>query len=281
MRSSAKPVFITIFIVALTFLLFQNCSEVDFSAADLRSGELPRPPNAPNDDAVCDPFTMGMSRAENGLSGELRYLVLGVHGDTAAQLNSRHIDYYLSDGIRADGQLFFSNLATPTLSFTAGFQSRNGELLRNPATDEPLVEYFSLSFDTRLRLGPNDSPGLYQLALLSDDGSILDVEVGAGIVRLIDNDGTHSTRLVCATQALELGEDTQIPAKIHYFQGPRTEIALQLLWRQVNSADDLDDLMCGRTGSNVFFTGFANGGTPQPTSAYQEMLSISRIMHLF
>jgi hypothetical protein len=273
-----------VLMVAFSLIAFQNCSDVTFNSEDAAlsgdptepdgtGGVIPPPPmpTAPPN-AVCDPFATGTTSRENGLVADLRYLVMGIHGDTASALNSRTISYYLSDGHKAAGILYFSSLNTPTLHFTAGFQTKSGDYLLNPVNEEPLVEYFALSFHSLLQLAPGEAEGRYQLALISDDGSVLDIKNGDAYSRLVDNDGTHSTRMVCATQTVEMKTGQSLPIQVHYYQGPRTEIALQLLWRPVTEGQSLQDSMCGVVGRTAFFTGFENGGTPQPTSNYTAML---------
>lgn len=256
---------------ALGFILvaFQNCSEIEFGVADLSRAVDPA-------DAVCDPFANNdnsVTGSQNGLIGELRYLVMGVHGDSRSELNSRHLDYYMTQGIPADGVLFFSQVNTPTMSFINGFKNGAGIVLQNPVNMDDLVEYFSMAFESRLQLGMSDVEGSYQLALLSDDGSRLYKENDDGEWEmLIDNDGTHSARLICSTDTLDLTMNSAVPFRIQYFQGPRTEIAFQLLWRQVGDDDDLNDPLCGQTGSSTFFSGYQNGGDSVPTQAYQDFL---------
>jgi len=139
---------------------------------------------------------------------------------------------------------FFSALDTPTRLFTRSFAARNetsGEQQLMPS------QYFLLSFHTILQppstggAGTDGSEVAYQLALISDDGSVLygaDVAEGKrahGSEVVIDNDGVHTTRIAFSefepsnASVITAGRATNLT--LHYFQGPPAHIALQLLYR--------------------------------------------------
>lgn len=68
----------------------------------------------------------------------------------------------------------------------------------------------------------SDPEGDYQIALLADDGAVLQAsDTGAGFTTLIDNDGTHPTKMACASRTVHMSRDSRIPIKLDYYQGPR------------------------------------------------------------
>lgn len=216
-------------------------SSSDITAAanqDGSSGGMPVDPTR----VVCDPFggdkTSGNSR--NGLLGKLFYLA--TPGDRCARVATCQ-----SKGTSPDLDLYFSQLNVPTRAFDQGFSNQEGSTLTN-ARGEVLIEWFSLHFDSVIRLKAGDHPGKYQFALAADDGAIMQVgepglathspsssAAGSSNVfkTLIDNDGTHATRFKCATQSVRLESGTELPIKVDYYQGPRYHIALVLLWREI------------------------------------------------
>lgn len=65
------------------------------------------------------------------------------------------------------------------------------------------------------------TPGVYQFELLSDDGSKLFIDDSL----IITNDGQHPPRSI--TNEIEL-DGSEHKIEVQYFQGPRTNVALQL-----------------------------------------------------
>ena len=111
------------------------------------------------------------------------------------------------------------NLDVPTRSFTAGF----------PGVPGGLVEWFGIRFDAELEV---PTGGLYTFRLRSDDGSKLYID-GALVV---DNDGLHGSLDRDGTAELTAGRHT---LRVDYYQGPRTQIALQLFWQPPGAAMDI------------------------------------------
>jgi len=70
-----------------------------------------------------------------------------------------------------DTPIYLTQLNVPTEEFTRGFTTGNGILLSAP-DGQPLIEFFALHIESVLQLGPNDSPGYYQFAIASDDGTL-------------------------------------------------------------------------------------------------------------
>lgn len=104
------------------------------------------------------------------------------------------------------------NLDVPTRDFTSGF----------PGVDGNVVEYFAIRFTGSLNITEEAE---YNLCLNSDDGSKLLLEG----TEVVNNDGTHATKEECSLVYLAAGE---YQLEVQYFQGPRTEIALQFMWQQ-------------------------------------------------
>ena len=107
----------------------------------------------------------------------------------------------------------------PTESFSDGFATGSGTYLSDNS-GKKLIEYFALHIQSNIELTPNDPEGQYQFALVSDDGSIMQVNNGNGWVSLINNDGDHETELGCAKQSVALTHSSELPIQIDYFQGP-------------------------------------------------------------
>lgn len=224
--------------------------EVQF-ASEAPAPEIPTP-EAPGarPPAVCNPFgDQPSAERDAGLWGQLYYLVDGM------PRYSRVADY-ISHGHHALVDLFFNKLDVPTRSFNRGFTMQDGKVLKTPDGDT-LYEWFAIHFESVLSLASGEQAGRYQLALLSDDGSVMSInENGSGFTQLINNDGLTSTRLSCATRTVWMDQSTRLPVSIDYFQGPRHHIALVLLWRYLPGTvdgSDLSDVSCGVSGNEAFF----------------------------
>ncbi|HEX4926166.1 MAG TPA: hypothetical protein VFV50_18880 [Bdellovibrionales bacterium] len=214
---------------------------------------------------VCDPFDAGPKASlQTGIIGSLHYL------DASQPQYSSVRDYLQFGHAINDVMLIMNRLYVPTRPFDRGFTTLGGDVLRNES-GEALIEWFAVDMRTRLGLGPTDAPGAYQLALITDDGSILTVGDGAG-TELINNDGFHSTKMKCATQPLDFQPGSTIPARIEYFQGPRTHISLVLMWRPwpANPAD-VNDPECDQSGNDHFFDSTQNPSAPR--QAYNDLLA--------
>lgn len=180
---------------------------------------------------ICDPFNSIEGGCKKGLKGNLYYL-------TDAQLQSPFTDVqsYIDFGKKADVLIYMSQLLTPTRNFTDGFATSD----QNVVTDDSgqkLVEYFALDFETVVKLGPADQPGFYQFGILSDDGTIVEIKDSpTGAYRTyINNDQEHATMLKCDRVGMNFDANTRLPMRVKYFQGPREQIALMLVWRKLDS----------------------------------------------
>lgn len=212
--------------------------------------------------AVCNPLdgsTPGVNSEGQGLIGTMKYFPncqVGMYNG---------IRDFMQKADSVDAQLFFNRLYVPTRAFDAGFTTQDGTTLKTPAGDT-LYEFFSLSFDSVIHLGPNQAPGLYQFGILSDDGSILQLDTdGTGLRDFVSNDGDHATQMACASSAIQMDADTRIPMHLDYYQGPRYHIALILVWRRVadDSKKSLSDAGCGQSGNGYWFDSTQVPSAPQ------------------
>ncbi len=228
------------------------------------SPNSPDSPDEPNDpgNTVCNPFGEGetVSRTQ-GLHGRLFYLP-----ESAPRYSS--VGDYLANGIDPGLNLFFNQLYTPTRPFDRGFVAQDGSVLKAP-DGSTLYEHFALQLKSNLKLGANDAEGRYQLALLSDDGSVLraDLDDAAGSQVVVNNDIVTPTRMACASFTINLNASSRIPIEVDYFQGPRYHIALVALWRKIDDGagtDALADPACGRAGNDLYFDSTRNPPAPLP-----------------
>lgn len=211
----------------------------------------------PMNKLVCDPW--GGTKPptpQNGIKASLYYL------PSTAPRYSKVMDY-IEHGIQSEQTLFFNNINVPTRMFSEGFPLQTGGKVKDDLGNE-LIEYFAMQFETNLQLASDEEEGTYEIAILSDDGSILQLkEPGANdYSTLIDNNLVTPTRMGCANRAIELKHDVKIPLKLSYFQGPRYHIANMLIWRKAAQAGT--DSLCGRSGNELFFnpvTGVPNKWT--------------------
>jgi hypothetical protein len=203
--------------------------------------------------AVCNP-TGGGSGLSNGtrygLHGELKYIAQGTP-------NPSNVAGYSLNGRPVAADVFFDRVFVPTRPWNAGFQTLSGHTLQNDLNDT-LFEYFSLHFESNIVLSDSDQPGLYQFALLSDDGSILRIKQGETWQDIVNDDGTHPSKFACASSAIEMTTASKIPMKLDWYQGPRYHISLIMLWRKVEAGTTLADSECGRMGNSRYFNSTQN-----------------------
>ena len=125
--------------------------------------------------------------------------------------------YFLPDGtekmpadlgsLKPQGVIYADRLDVPTRDFSEGFPG---------VTDR--FEWFGLLYTGHFQI---EKAGEYTWRLVSDDGSRLWIDDK----EVIDNDGVHGTLDKAVTMTLSGGRHT---IKVWYFQGPATEVALQL-----------------------------------------------------
>ena len=151
---------------------------------------------------------------------------------SADRNNILSVDYFAdlnSDIVKAPETIYLSEVNIPTRSFLQGFTNSNGALLQDDK-GQTLVEYFALKMESILKLGPNDSAGYYELATVSDDGTVLQIKENNTWNTIVSNDGAHSTRMGCMNRSIYLDQDSRVPIRIFYNQGPREMIANVLIW---------------------------------------------------
>ncbi len=227
---------------------------------------------------VCNPFNLVERDCRRGLRAHLYYANKEDRdrGNTFLRNKFSSVAVMISEGVQSNSLLYLSNLDIPTVRFDQGFKTADGGLLRNDS-GEVLDEWFGLDIETVLRLAPGQEPGLYQLIAVSDDGSMvyLGAKDDAQKRPLINNDGTTSTRVGCASQGdlLEMNESTRIPLHIQWYQGPRTQLGIRLMWKPVTAESGEARSHCGSTaglpGSSSGGWGFANDAQG---SGYQRLL---------
>ena len=216
----------------------------------------------------CNPMGSGPTTAIDynlGLAARLYY-------SPAGQAQYSSVEAYMNSGVDLGVDIFFNQVNVIPTYFAGGFPSEAGPAFETP-DGTVLMEWFGIRYRSILRLTANDQPGNYQLASLSDDGSILflDPTGGQNPVDFVDNDGEHSTKLACASSVIAMGAASQIPIQLDYFQGPRYHLTSMLLWRRIPDGANLSDPACGVEGINTFFDTTKTPSAPQPY--YQDLLN--------
>jgi hypothetical protein len=90
-----------------------------------------------------------------------------------------------------------------------------------------LFEWFSLDANFIVKV-PLD--GVYEFKLIADDGANLYI----ADQKVIDNDGVHPVQEKSGSANLKTGA---VNFRVSYFQGPRFDIALELLWKGPNDTE--------------------------------------------
>lgn len=196
-------------------------------------------------DVVCDPLTGGggSPAPQDGVRATLypKGALDPVYHDVTSMVTKL---------TASTQQLFFTDMNVPTRYFTEGFSTQSSAVVKDDLGSK-LIENFGLKFETNLTLGENDSEGDYELAILSDDGAMVNTVIGGQSVQLINNDGDHPTQMGCAKQLVHLTREIGLPLEVTYYQGPRYHIANVLMWRK--SSTVAKDPQCGKQGNNYFF----------------------------
>ena len=182
------------------------------------------------------------------------------------------MEYYFNSNGHVPNPVFLSDLIIPTRFFKSGFSDKSN----NPVTandGSPLVRDFSLHATSVFVLG-NWAPGDYQLAMLSDDGSIFSLKGGQanGSDFVINNDGVHATQLGCTTNILHITADSKFPLTIDYYQGPPTSIGMILLARPLSPGNPQDE-QCGRGGNDDAYF-FFDQAYPVPPTEQQPYIDV-------
>ncbi len=245
------------FLAAFSFavasvVLGSGCGRAQFIfEADASLGQL-------NPPTVCAPFDPGNpGNDQTGLAGKIKYLL-----DNQSRVTQ--VDALLMSGHDAGVQLILNQLDVPTVRFTQGFTDPATNLPLRRSTGELLHEWFAIDVRSEMILSDSEAEGFYQLALISDDGAILDVDGSSTSpgTTLIDNDGTHATQMGCSTKAVRMSRATTRPIRLKYYQGPREHISLTLIWRKVAAENSSKDVLCGKSGNDYFWNSNTVPSTP-------------------
>lgn len=246
-------------LVVIPFLLLGCIVPEGGSEGDTQADTSPYDPAK----VVCNPFNDEEMARNRGIVGQLKYF-----GSNPGY--SSVVDY-VANGNSIDANIFFNRLYVPTRPFDRGFVAKDGTEILTERGDT-LYEWFGLDLNTQVKLAQSESAGLYQMALLSDDGAILSISQDGEMQTLVNNDGTHPTRMACATEPIYLDHNTKIPVNIKYFQGPRYHISLIVMWREWPSDPALvNDVNCGVSGNDKFFA--YNMNPVQPKDRFLDMLA--------
>ena len=216
----------------------------------------------PTTKTICDPMGDAAPdmRSNLGLKADLFWL-------KDSQPRTEKVADLISQGVKSDSSLFFSQLNLPTRMFDKGFNNGAGLPLLDDQNNR-LIEYFALHFKTVLHLAPDQPEGLYEFALLSDDGAVMRIRDDGGVYRTaIDNDGLHPTRLGCGSHVVDMKRDTEKLMELDYQQGPRYHISLILLMRKIASVDgnaSKTEPACGQEGNELWFDPNNNSEPKKP-----------------
>ena len=250
-------------------VIFQNCGQAGSISAvevqtqtglefpDIESTSIHEIVVLPSTKFICEPFgNSSNADIKNGLRAELAYVnpLLNIASGTKNSYGSAE---YFSDAtqfIKVKDPLFLSQVNVPTRRFEQGFMLLDGTFLADSSGNR-LIEWFALKMKTLLKLSAADEAGLYELATISDDGSRLFLGPENQERELINNDGAHSAKMKCATEAVELTRESKIPMTYFYNQGPRTEIANVLIWRKKvgNSLEVTPHRLCGVSDGSKYW----------------------------
>ncbi len=249
------------FFVGLVLAAFSSgCGRAEFAFSPSAFAQT-------NPPTVCAPFDPGNPGSDQtGLAGRIKYL-------EATQARVTNVGDLLANGKDAGVQLVLNSLDVPTVRFTQGFVDSGTSAPLKTSAGAVLNEWFAIDVRSELILSDSETDGFYQLAFLSDDGAVLDIDatLTAAGTRLIDNDGEHSTRMGCASKAVYLKKSETRPIRVKYFQGPREHISLTLMWRKVAAENAAKDVLCGASGNDYFWN--SNVTPSAPTAKYNELVS--------
>ena len=202
---------------------------------------------------VCDPMGSGDPQPQSnaGIEAELYWI------NPLTQPHYSKVADYINYGLKSDKKLFYSQINVPRRSFSLGFPLESGGSVMDDSGGA-LIEWFALRFKTVFKLAPDQEEGLYEIAVLSDDGAILRMRDDSGnYSELVNNDNVHATRLGCSSSYIDMKRNTEKLWQLDYFQGPRYSIAAIVLMRKVqfnSQGQPIVDSTCGVVGSNTWFS---------------------------
>lgn len=233
-------------LISLTILsmFLLNCSKVNFSKNADGNGALPPP-----DTYVCDPGSgAGQTPNQHGLKGEL--YSLPTHQCQQDPSSCDQLSEYIRNENRintSNGEpvaLYLKDINYPTQRFDRGFISGSGATLYKPNSNELLMEWFGFRVKSTI---VNNTGVARKFVALVDDG----VSVKINGQEIIRREGIFATTLSCQINNFVLASGSSAEIEVTYYQAPRNEIAVMLLWRDTNRNEAVE---CGRIqGPDKYF----------------------------
>lgn len=171
---------------------------------------------------VCNPLDPSQNCYSNeGLRGKLYYLTMADHGDIFQDnLRNANLADYRQFGFQVPVDIVMSDINITPRPWTDGFKVPGKGQVKNQS-GEKLFEWFHIDLSGYIVL----PAGRYQLKTLSDDG----IRVWLDDQVVIENDTVHSPTHDCSRLINFDGQPKKI--RVEYHQGPRTDIALVLQYR--------------------------------------------------
>ena len=203
----------------------------------------------PANKMVCDPLSGGQTTQTNYTKG----IKASLHYSEANSPRLYKSTDYIQIAKKSDQNIFLSDMNVPTRMFTEGFAPKMGATLNNDQ-GEKLIEFFGLKMQTNIVLADGDEEGIYEFALLSDDGTTMKIKSGSEDVEdevLINNDGDHPTQMGCSTRTVKMRRNVMLPVEVTFYQGRRYHIANVLIWRKASEAGK--DSLCNQQGNELYF----------------------------
>lgn len=243
------------------------------TAGNTTAGTTGMKPPVPSEKDICEPMKEdGEEIVEGyGLAGKLY---------DGAPNKIQHFSELLEKGKLLDGVIYMSKLNVPTRKFEKGFPREDGTMVMN-SMGQVLMENFGIEFSGSLSLLPEDGDGYYEIGVISDDGSVLDVEADGKMVSIISGDHTTPSKFFCSNNLVRMEAGKPVPMRLRYFQGPRYHIALIMMWRKVQSLEGssesliknqvkqpIKETRCGIAGNKFFFDPDSNS---QPQMEYLDL----------
>lgn len=200
---------------------------------------------------VCDPFEEEPTPSpKHGIKANLWFRGLN-------QPRYYKVMDYVNKTVKSEQNLFFNSINVPTRLFSSGFPLETGGTIKNDSGAQ-LIEYFAMKYESQIALSDADEEGTYELAMLSDDGTILNIKepnpngvLPAAWETHINNDGDTPTKMKCASRLIDMKKGKKIPIELFYYQGPRYHISNMLVWRKASVTGS--EVLCNHSGNKLFF----------------------------
>jgi len=181
----------------------------------------------------------------------------------------KNVEEYIQKGTLVDAHMYLDRLFIQSQPFTKGIVDSNGNTIDLEGVR--FYENFAVDMDAQLQLAVNESPGYYQLALISDDGALLkQVNSDGTELILVNNNGSHPTKMACAGAPIYM-DHNPINIKLQQYQGSRKALTMVAMWRKwdPNNKDAISE--CGKGGNGKYFD---SSKTPiQPKKHFYELLA--------